>query len=165
MVAERDETRLRCTGTTGKRAEPCDVDPTYVDRAGRLWCHVHADRSGCLLPPREALASVVAYRRALRPAGGKASREDLLALGRWAKPRIGSLREWAELTRRLLAESPLRDLASAAIEARLEVEAAVDSRKGDSRAVAGSQRHGGGLDGRGGVGGSVGRSGAREMTR
>ena len=115
---------LRCTGTTGKRAEPCDVDPTYVDRVGRLWCHVHADRSGCLLPPREALARVVAYRRSLRPAGSQASREDLIALGRWAKPRDRRLwGPWAELTRRLLAESPLRDLASAAIEARLEVEA------------------------------------------
>ncbi len=68
-------------------------------------------------------AELTAYQRALRPAGGKASREDLLALGRWAKPRTGSLAQWAELTRRLLAESPLRDLASAAIEARLEVEA------------------------------------------
>lgn len=36
---------------------------------------------------------------------------------------------WAELTRRLLAESPLRDLASAAIEARLEVEAETEARR------------------------------------
>lgn len=71
-----------------------------------------------------------AYQRALRPAGGKASREDLLALGRWAKPRDRRLwGPWAELTRRLLAESPLRDLASAAIEARLEVEAETEARR------------------------------------
>lgn len=44
---------------------------------------------------------------------------DLLALGAWARPRDRrDLPAWAELTRQLLAESPLRDLASAAIEAR-----------------------------------------------
>jgi len=114
-------TAMRCTGTTGKRADACDVEPTYVDRRGRLWCHVHADRTGCLQPPREALPGIVAMRRALQPAGGTCTDAELAALGAWARPR-GDRTAWAAHVRRLLAESPGRDLASAAIEARGVVE-------------------------------------------
>lgn len=48
--------------------------------------------------------------------------EELGALPRWARPRYGSHRSrWAVRTRELVAESPLRDLPSAALQARLEI--------------------------------------------
>lgn len=59
-----------------------------------------------------------AYRRALRPAGGTVTDAELRALGAWAQPRR-DWTAWAARVRELLAESPGRDLASAAIEARM----------------------------------------------
>lgn len=61
--------------------------------------------------------------RALLPAGGTVTDAELDALGSWARPR-GDATAWAAHVRELLAASPGRDLASAAIEARL---AAVDA--------------------------------------
>jgi hypothetical protein len=67
---------------------------------------------------------LAAYRRALEPAGGTVSDEELAALGAWARPCESRYHAaWARRTRALLAESPLRDLASAALEAKLDVEA------------------------------------------
>lgn len=60
--------------------------------------------------------------RALRPAGGSVTDDELQALGAWARPCDGSQgAAWAPRVRELLAESPGRDLASAAVEARDEV--------------------------------------------
>lgn len=61
--------------------------------------------------------------RALRPAGGTVSDAELAALGSWARPR-GDTTAWAAHVRELLAASPGRDLASAAVEARLRFESA-----------------------------------------
>lgn len=73
---------------------------------------------------------MAAYRRALRPAGGTVSREQLEALGDWAKPRDRSqTRAWALRVRELLAESPGRDLASAALQARGELAEAQAKRR------------------------------------
>ena len=59
--------------------------------------------------------------RALRPAGGTVTDADLAALGSWAKPHARHLDAWAARVRELLAQSPGRDLASAALEARGEM--------------------------------------------
>lgn len=115
-------TAVMCTGTSGKRDEPCGLEARYVDRRGRVWCGVHADRAGCLCPPLDALPGIVAYRRALLPAGGTVTDAELAALGSWARPR-GDATAWAAHVRGLLAASPGRDLASAAIEARLAAQA------------------------------------------
>lgn len=50
------------------------------------------------------------------------SDRELAALPGWAQPRYGSHRaRWAARTRELVADSPLRDLPSAALQARLEL--------------------------------------------
>lgn len=71
-----------------------------------------------------------AYRRALQPANGTATRDELLGLPACAQPRDRTqLAAWAAETRRLLVESPLRSLMSAAIEARRVVESGACSRE------------------------------------
>lgn len=99
-----------------------------------------------------------AYTRSRQPAGGTCTDADLDALIVAARPRRRDQRHaWAVRVRELLAESPLRSLLSAALQARLELG---DGRSltrmaqdGRSRAGRGSGR----LEAGGRSGGGLGR--------
>ena len=83
------------------------------------------------------------HRRSLAPAHGTATDDELRALT-WIAARERT-RGWARRTRELLTESPGRDLASAAIQARDEARQdaarrAGERRGGDGRGKGGARR-------------------------
>src|SRR5690606_12690531 len=103
------------------RCAECTAAATHVTRTGSPLCASHAP-ADAWEPPSDMLRRAVAYRRAQQPARGVVSDALLDALGPWAKPHQRHDAEWRARVRQLLAESPLRDVVSACLEARMAVE-------------------------------------------